>query len=174
MNEKINSKNENINKVIDNKEFVCNYDMIFNNIKELNSLLEFDEPKIHEYATNKAKFQINDYTIKLTMYKNGLMLYDGPFRSFAEGITRKFCIDLMDGYYPSELQEKYPEGVKFDLVDKRDIYFSDLEKNTVYKTRGYRLGSGSKETCIESKASSKIKFRHIRYFKLTFRLNTYF
>ena len=47
----------------------------------------------------------------------------------------------MDGYFPSELQTRYPDGVAFSLTDKRDTFFKQ-ETNSVFKSKGYRLGSG--------------------------------
>jgi hypothetical protein len=70
-------------------------------------------------------------------------LYNGPFRSFDESLTKKFCIDITDGYFPSELQEKYPDGVSFNLIDKRDIIFKSDETNSVFQSKGYRLGSST-------------------------------
>lgn len=122
------------------------------NIKELNSLVESNETKIVEFNDNKAKFETSE-SIKLTLYSNGISLYNGPFRSFEDSITKKFCIDVMDGYFPSELQDKYPDGVAFELIDKREIYFKE-EKNSVFKSKGYRLGSGRLPTEENSNKST--------------------
>ena len=113
--------------------------MLIKNANELNSLTDVNEPKIVEFKSNGAKFETTQ-SIKLTLYANGICLYNGPFRSFHHSLTRKFCIDIMDGYFPSELQEKYPDGVPFELEDKRDVYFKD-ERNSVSGTNGYRLGN---------------------------------
>ena len=55
----------------------------------------------------------------------------------------------MDGYFPSELQARYPDGVGFELHDKRHItyaeshgWLSGTEANSVFASKGYRLGSG--------------------------------
>ena len=82
--------------------------MIVKNVQELNSLTDYAEAKIVEY-TNGAKFETTE-SIRFTLYSNGIALFNGPFRPFSDASTRKFCIDLMDGYYPSELQSKYPDG----------------------------------------------------------------
>lgn len=42
-------------------------------------------------------------------------MFDGPFRSYDEELTQICVADLMDGYFPSELQDKYPEGVPFKV-----------------------------------------------------------
>ncbi len=121
-----------------NNEFECNYDLVIENINELNSMTDYNEPTIN-YTQNGAKFETTK-SIQLTLYANGIALYEGPFRSFDEAMTRKFCIDIMDGYFPSELEAAYPDGVPFSLVDKREVFFKN-ERNPVFTSKGYRLGS---------------------------------
>lgn len=136
-------------------EFKIDYDLMVKNIKDLNSLMDSNDTKIVEFNDNKVKFESSE-SIKLTLYSNGIALYNGPFRSFDLSITKKFCIDIMDGYFPSELQEKYPDGIKFDLVDKRNIFYKQ-DKNSVFSTKGYRLGSArTSELVNENKTISEI------------------
>lgn len=53
--------------------------------------------------------------VQLILYKNGIVMFEGPFRSY-EDETTKICIaDLIDGYFPSELQQKFPDGVPFKV-----------------------------------------------------------
>lgn len=127
--------------------FECNYDLIVKHVNELNALIESEnhQHKIVQYGEKSVKFESNDEKLKirLVLYSNGIFLLNGPFRSFDDSLTRKFCIDLMDGYFPSELQSRYPDGVFFDLVDKRDIVFEDKHDALIKNSnRGYRLGSG--------------------------------
>uniref|UniRef100_A0A3B5A9R6 UBX domain-containing protein 11 n=1 Tax=Stegastes partitus TaxID=144197 RepID=A0A3B5A9R6_9TELE len=42
-------------------------------------------------------------------------MFDGPFRSYQEYSTQQCMQDLMDGYFPSELQERFPDGVPFEV-----------------------------------------------------------
>lgn len=135
-------------------EFHCDYDRMVKNIKELNSLMDesFPDREIVEFRPNGAKFETSSNSIKLSLYSNGIALYDGPFRPFEDSLTRKFCIDIMDGYFPTELQQKHPDGVRFELLDKRDVIFRSerksalLKTNSVFKSKGYRLGSGRVDT----------------------------
>ena len=80
------------------QDFHCNYDLIIKNINELNSLTDYNEAKI-DFSNNGATFKTTD-SIKLTLYVNGIALFNGPFRPFSHALTRKFCIDIMDGYFP--------------------------------------------------------------------------
>ena len=136
--------------------FSCDYDLIIRNVQELNSLLldnstaaNGSAKQIVAFKPNGVKFESsssggND-SIRLCLYANGISLYQGPFRPFADSLTRKFCIDIMDGYFPTELQSKYPDGVRFDLVDKRHVYYRQRQQNNS-SVNGYRLGSGSLNT----------------------------
>lgn len=49
------------------------------------------------------------------------MIKRGPFRSIDSKSYRVFVTDIMDGYFPSEYREEYPDGVIFDLLDKHSV-----------------------------------------------------
>lgn len=53
--------------------------------------------------------------MSLKFYKNGIIVQDGPLRSYEDPATTSFLKDILDGYFPSELQEAYPEGVPFKV-----------------------------------------------------------
>ena len=53
--------------------------------------------------------------VQLTVYGNGIFMFSGPFRSFSEASTQAFIQDILDGYFPSELQARYPDGVPFQV-----------------------------------------------------------
>ena len=56
--------------------------------------------------------------MRLVYYKNGLMVKRGPFRAADSKSYKIFVDDIVDGYFPSEYKEEYPDGVIFDLLDK--------------------------------------------------------
>ncbi|XP_050717643.1 uncharacterized protein LOC126999281 [Eriocheir sinensis] len=62
-------------------------------------------------------------SLQLTLYKNGIVVDDGRFRSFEMVQTRQFLQDILDGFFPSELQDTYPEGVPIKVRDKRQVIF---------------------------------------------------
>lgn len=107
------------------------FDIFSKKIDELNSLIG-DEPtqviKQNRGDHITAKFarlrELVD-TVKITMYKNGLMIKRGPFRPVGTDSYVSFVADIMDGYFPSEFRESCPDGVVFDLVDKRNVVFRD-------------------------------------------------
>ena len=67
-------------------------------------------------------------------------MFQGPFRPFSDPTTRQCVQDLMDGYYPSELQTRYPDGVPFKLTDSRDVTFKLREYADIFPGSGRQLG----------------------------------
>ncbi len=49
--------------------------------------------------------------VPLSLYSNGIVMFSGPFRSYEEETTQQCMKDIMDGYFPSELQRRYPDGI---------------------------------------------------------------
>ncbi|XP_010343692.1 UBX domain-containing protein 11 isoform X5 [Saimiri boliviensis] len=64
--------------------------------------------------------------IPLKLYRNGIMMFDGPFQPFYDPSTQRCLRDILDGFFPSELQRLYPNGVPFKVSDLRNqIYLED-------------------------------------------------
>ncbi|XP_036203954.1 UBX domain-containing protein 11 isoform X2 [Myotis myotis] len=64
--------------------------------------------------------------IPLKLYRNGMMIFDGPFRSFHDPSTQSCLRDILDGFFPAELQRLYPNGVPFKVSDLRhQVYQED-------------------------------------------------
>lgn len=74
----------------------------------------------------------------MTLFKNGLALFSGPFRPYSDPSTQDFVRDLMDGYFPSELQSQYPDGFPIALNDQRDVMFQNSANK--FPGSGYQLG----------------------------------
>lgn len=53
--------------------------------------------------------------INLVLYANGIFLFNGPFRSYSDPTTQQFLRDLFDGFFPTELQKRFPDGVPFNV-----------------------------------------------------------
>lgn len=81
--------------------------------------------------------------IRVVFYKNGLMVKRGPFRPSDSHSFTSFTRDIMDGYFPSEFRDEYPDGVLFVLVDKHDSEYTDLD------------GSGGRESFQEHLATNQ-------------------
>ena len=50
--------------------------------------------------------------VPLTVFKNGFMLRRGPFRAYSDASNRLFMADILDGYFPLEFKEEFPDGVR--------------------------------------------------------------
>uniref|UniRef100_A0A096MBK6 UBX domain-containing protein 11 n=1 Tax=Poecilia formosa TaxID=48698 RepID=A0A096MBK6_POEFO len=101
--------------------FQMNFDLVLLRIRELNVLAGEGESFVQATGTG-AKLAKKD-PIQLRLYRNGIVMFDGPFRSYQEHSTQQCMQDLMDGYFPSELQQRFPDGVPFEVHDRRDDEF---------------------------------------------------
>lgn len=106
-------------------ETSLNFDLIFQNLKDLNALAGEGTSKI-EHITGGARLKQLD-AIPLTFYQNGIVMFNGPFRPYEEPSTQQCLRDIMDGFFPSELQRRYPDGIAFQVTDKRDVFFEERQ-----------------------------------------------
>uniref|UniRef100_A0A8C3BQD0 UBX domain-containing protein 11 n=1 Tax=Cairina moschata TaxID=8855 RepID=A0A8C3BQD0_CAIMO len=67
-------------------------------------------------------------------------MFDGPFRSYEEPSTQQCLQDIMDGYFPSELQMRYPDGIPFQVTDKRDVVFQEGDLLGSFPGHGQAVG----------------------------------
>ncbi|XP_062818817.1 UBX domain-containing protein 11 isoform X2 [Anolis carolinensis] len=125
-----------------------NLDLIFENLKDLNILAGEGESKV-EHTTGGARLK-QRRAIPLTFYQNGIVMFNGPFRPYEEPSTQRCLRDIMDGYFPSELQRRYPDGVPFQVTDKRDVFFQERKLPESFPGVGQAIGhskaNGLKET----------------------------
>ncbi|XP_034552901.1 UBX domain-containing protein 11 [Notolabrus celidotus] len=103
------------------RKFHMNFDIVLQRIRELNVVSGEGESFIQPTSTG-AQLAKKD-PIQLSLYSNGIVMFDGPFRSYQEQSTQECMQDLMDGYFPSELQDRFPDGVPFKVHDRRDEEF---------------------------------------------------
>ncbi|NXO43528.1 UBX11 protein, partial [Locustella ochotensis] len=86
-----------------------NFDLILENIKDLNSMFGEGICQI-EHTPWGARLRQPD-PFPLTLYQNGIVMGHRAFRSYQHPATQQCLQDIMDGYLPSELQPRYPNGV---------------------------------------------------------------
>ncbi|XP_054855141.1 UBX domain-containing protein 11 isoform X2 [Eublepharis macularius] len=129
-------------------ESSINFDTIFENLKDLNVLAGEGVSQIEHVAGGARLRQLDP--VPLTFYQNGIVMFNGPFRSYEEPSTQQCLRDLMDGYFPSELQRRYPDGIPFQVTDKRDVFFRERQLPESFPGQGQIVGhpkpSGMKET----------------------------
>uniref|UniRef100_A0A3Q3LJ82 UBX domain-containing protein 11 n=1 Tax=Labrus bergylta TaxID=56723 RepID=A0A3Q3LJ82_9LABR len=102
--------------------FHMNFELVLQRIRELNILAGEGECFVQSTSTG-AQLAKKD-PIQLSLYNNGIVMFQGPFRSYEEQSTQQCMQDLMDGYFPAELQERFPDGVPFEVHDRRHEEFN--------------------------------------------------
>ncbi|KPA81637.1 hypothetical protein ABB37_03962 [Leptomonas pyrrhocoris] len=65
---------------------------------------------------NQAGIRERD-VVRVVIYKNGICVNRGPFRPYGWALCDAFLDDLMEGYYPYEFKEKYPDGFPIEITD---------------------------------------------------------
>ncbi|XP_018426572.1 PREDICTED: UBX domain-containing protein 11 [Nanorana parkeri] len=118
--------------------FQPDYDLIIENLRDLNVLGGEGVSQI-QYSERAARLKPPD-PILLTLYKNGIIMFQGPFRSYEDPSTRQCLKDIMDGYFPSELQTRFPEGVTFQVKDLRDVVFRERRSWDEFPGAGQTIG----------------------------------
>jgi len=86
-------------------------------IAELNIVA--GEGKCDVAKNKKGEFKLakREY-VELGFWKNGFQLNGCPLRSYTVKMNRSFVQDILDGYFPYELKDKYPDGVPFTVLDR--------------------------------------------------------
>eukprot|EP00466_Bigelowiella_natans_P015189 jgi/Bigna1/66981/fgenesh1_pg.2_\ len=85
-------------------------------VKDLNSLANEGEMDIRREG-GMARFT-GRTEVLLVFYKDGMFFRNGPLRPYSLKQTQVFIDDMLQGYFPSELKDQFPEGVIFKLHDK--------------------------------------------------------
>lgn len=118
--------------------FKIDFDLLLANIRDLNVIAGEGVAKV-QHTTDGARLKRPE-PVPLTLYSNGIMMYEGPFRPYTEPTTMQCIQDFLDGYFPSELQHRYPEGVPFSVRDMRSIFFQPKKATNVFSGTGMTLG----------------------------------
>ncbi|XP_076628806.1 uncharacterized protein LOC143345504 [Colletes latitarsis] len=114
------------------------YEQIIANIDQLNLAAGKGEVHVqHNEKGNGATFKTPS-CMSLKFYKNGMIVQDGILRPYDDPETVSFLRDILDGYFPSELQQTYPNGVPFKVEDRRHQMYMDGVVD--FPGQGYRLG----------------------------------
>ncbi|XP_062841584.1 UBX domain-containing protein 11 [Trichomycterus rosablanca] len=120
------------------RRFSVNFDLVLKNIQELNLMAGGTSIT---FVPGGAKLAERP-SVPLWLFTNGIAMFNGPFRSYDHPSTQRCMQDIMDGYFPSELQDRFPDGVTFQVHDRRDEEF-----RTEFPGKGHMTGqSEQKET----------------------------
>ncbi|NXD83831.1 UBX11 protein, partial [Halcyon senegalensis] len=85
------------------------FDLILEKVKDLNVLAGEGISQI-EHTPRGAQLR-QPGPLPLTLYQNGIVMFDGPFRPYEDPSAQQCLRDITDGYFPSELQLRYPDGI---------------------------------------------------------------
>ncbi|CAL1678148.1 unnamed protein product [Lasius platythorax] len=125
------------------------YDQLIANIDQLNLAAGKGEVHIHHNEKGGGATFKTPSCMTLKFYKNGMIVKGGPLRSYDDPTASSFIRDILDGYFPSELQQGYPDGVPFIIEDRRtELYVGDTAN---FPGQGYRLG---KQSAVDSLLST--------------------
>ena len=113
------------------------FNLLVRNVKALNIMLGEKAEVVQ--TKGGARFRRPD-TIPLTLYRNGFMLFQGPFRSYTDPLSFQVVQDIQDGCFPQELCGRYPAGLPFDVFDKRDLEYEDPRLKQRFPGVGLTLG----------------------------------
>ena len=104
------------------------YTVFERKIKELNDII-YSEPalmKREKFNDKQARLmQPSEYydSVPVAFYKDGLLVKRGPFRPIGSPGYDSFVKDVMEGYFPSDFRDEYPDGVILSLKDRQlDTY----------------------------------------------------
>jgi len=94
-------------------------DIFVQRVGELNSMIQADKAKIVKNGQN-AKLQYAK-GVGVVLFEDGLGVEGyGKVMKFGEERCERFVADIVDGFFPGMFKEKFPDGVKIVLTDRRD------------------------------------------------------
>ncbi len=80
--------------------------------------------------------------MSLIFYQNGIFLKNGPLRPYSMPECRSFCNDILDGYFPFEFKDEFPEGLVFKVQDRTHA----LAPTSAFATVGGSATTGTPST----------------------------
>ena len=94
-------------------------------IDDLNAMLAAEPAQVKVDGTSRrARLVHADEMfdcVPVAFYRDGILIRRGPFREKGSDSYDSFVRDVMDGYFPSEFQGEFPDGVMFKLVDRHEV-----------------------------------------------------
>lgn len=121
-------------------------------INEMNTILASDS-SANFVSEDGRIFKLQQRKeIKIFFYKNGLVIEGYQFFPYESVVAQKILEDIIDGYSPYILKERYPNGIFMKCINKVHL---EYESN---KERDYNLNIKGVEDNGEFKKMSKEEF----------------
>ncbi|XP_023558827.1 UBX domain-containing protein 11 isoform X2 [Octodon degus] len=99
------------------------FDRLLASLKDLSELAAEGETQVMPVPGGARLHALEPIPLKL--YQNGIVMFSGPFRPFHDPATQRCLRDILDGFFPSELQRLYPNGVPFKVSDLRNQVYPE-------------------------------------------------
>ncbi|XP_039770319.1 UBX domain-containing protein 11 [Ornithorhynchus anatinus] len=115
------------------------FDLLLSRLRDLNIVAGAGQPRVERTASG-ARLKLPE-PLPLTLYGNGIVMCRGPFRAYSEPSTQKCLRDILDGFFPSELQTRYPDGVPFQVSDRRGVLFLEKHPTVAFSGPGHVVGA---------------------------------
>ncbi|KAH0794722.1 UBX domain-containing protein 11 [Histomonas meleagridis] len=114
-------------------------DLFNERVKDLNQMAERDIS--HNYSQNQAP----SHKVTVIFENEGFTVNKGQFRPYID--NGMFIQDIMDGFFPSEFQKQFPNGVILKVIDNRkEDIFKGTSRRLIESAKSKRankeLGSG--------------------------------
>ncbi|XP_026861169.2 UBX domain-containing protein 11 isoform X2 [Electrophorus electricus] len=140
-----------------------NFDQVLRNIQDLNILAGEGASYVTSIPGGARLSQRS--SVPLWLFKNGIMMFDGPFRPYQDLSAQQFMQDLMDGYFPSELQRRFPDGVVFQIHDKRGEEFPAVRHGAEFPGRGHVVRGSDEQLEFhrEEASNTLLDLSHIQF-----------
>ena len=87
-------------------------------VEELNSLTENNNKMEFEKTGNVAVLKVQK-AVSIILFNDGFTVNDGELRPYNTPSSASFMRDILDGFFPQEFKQDYPDGVKLKVEDRR-------------------------------------------------------
>lgn len=89
-----------------------------------------------------------DVKVKITFYKNGFIVNDGPLRDYNDPDNNEFLNDISRGVVPQELERLAVRGRHFEthLIDKKGEDYIAPKKPITFEGEGHSLISNTNQS----------------------------
>ena len=159
----LDSKPADLNDTSGTEALGCPFDpaRIASNVKQLNFIAGEGEKEIAVGKDGMRRFK-EKCLVSYIFYKNGIFGRGGPLRPYKLPESKVLVNDLMDGYFPWELKDEYPEGVplrvEFRLAEcwgKNSIGDDNVPRFTPFAGAGQALGAAPGEGHVDGVSGGK-------------------